>query len=86
MGQTLQVIGQKYTDATSSEINLMTESLFGSLFSVTLGFEELSYNLLIGGTLIIVSILVMEINIRQIVFQKNGVTLGKTNAHFSFIV
>lgn len=48
----------------------MTESLFGSLFSVTLGFEELSYNLLIGGTLIIVSILVMEINIRQIIFQK----------------
>lgn len=85
-GQTLQVIGQKYTDATSSEIILMTESLFGSLFSVTLGFEELSYNFLIGGTLIIVSILVMEINIRQIVFQKNGVTLGKTNAHFSFIV
>ncbi|MFT9005807.1 MAG: DMT family transporter [Liquorilactobacillus hordei] len=69
-GQTLQVIGQKYTDATSPGIILMTESLFGSLFSVTLGFEELSYNLLIGGTLIIVSILVMEINIRQIVFQK----------------
>lgn len=65
-GQTLQVIGQKYTDATSSGLILMTESLFGSLFSILLGFEMITKNLIIGGTLITISILIMEINITKI--------------------
>lgn len=61
-GQTLQVVGQKYTDATSSGLILMTESLFGSLFSVFLGFESLTNNLLIGGVLITFSIILMQLN------------------------
>jgi EamA-like transporter family. len=65
-GQTLQVLGQKFTDATSSGLILMTESLFGSLFSVYLGFEPLTNNLLIGGTLITVSIILMQLNISAI--------------------
>lgn len=78
-GQTLQVVGQKYTDATSSGLILMTESLFGSLFSVFLGFESLTSNLLIGGSLITLSILLMQINTHVIarVLKTSRINLSK---------
>lgn len=60
--QTMQIVGQKFTDATAAGLIMMTESMFGSLFSVSLGFEPFTTNLLIGGILIIISILIMQVN------------------------
>lgn len=60
--QTMQIVGQKFTDATAAGLIMMTESMFGSLFSVSLGFEPFTMNLLIGGILIIISILIMQID------------------------
>lgn len=76
--QLLQVIGQRNTDATSAGLILMTESLFGSLFSVVGGFEALTNNLLLGGLLIIVSILIVEINLRKIIFTRRKQFLFKS--------
>lgn len=65
IAQTLQVVGQSGTDATTSGLILMGESLFGSLFSVLLGMDKLTQNLLVGGSIIILSQLLMQVNIRR---------------------
>lgn len=41
---------------------MMTESLFSSLFSVLLGFDRLTWLLLIGGGLLVVANLISQIN------------------------
>lgn len=63
--QTLQVVGQRFTDATPAGIILMTESMFGSIFSVVFGFEPFTNDLLIGGVLIMIALLVMQLNFRN---------------------
>ncbi|WP_225048032.1 DMT family transporter [Lacticaseibacillus kribbianus] len=63
--QTLQVVGQRFTDPTPAGLILMTESLFGSLFSVALGFEPFTLNLLVGGALILLALLVMQLGFRR---------------------
>ncbi|WP_461225605.1 DMT family transporter [Lacticaseibacillus suihuaensis] len=63
--QTLQVVGQRHTDPTPAGLILMTESLFGSLFSVALGFEPFTLNLLIGGALILLALVVMQVGWRH---------------------
>ncbi|KRK98763.1 transport protein [Secundilactobacillus odoratitofui DSM 19909 = JCM 15043] len=63
--QTLQIVGQRYTDPVPAGVILMTESMFGSIFSVVLGFEPFTSNLLIGGSLIIVALLIMQLNFKQ---------------------
>ncbi|WP_176586590.1 EamA family transporter, partial [Priestia megaterium] len=37
--QTIQVLAQKHTSATSAALILMLEALFGSIFSIAFGFE-----------------------------------------------
>ncbi|WP_125702531.1 DMT family transporter [Lacticaseibacillus daqingensis] len=64
--QTLQLVGQRFTDPTPAGLILMTESLFGSVFSVVLGFEPFTTNLLIGGTLIVVALLTMQVGLRHL--------------------
>ncbi|KRL05181.1 DMT family transporter [Liquorilactobacillus oeni] len=78
--QTLQVIGQKYTDSTSAGLILMTESLFASFFSVILGFEQLTHNLLLGGILIVAAIFIMEFNPHQLFFLKKRKKLSHLKA------
>lgn len=63
--QTLQIVGQRYTDPVPAGVILMTESMFGSIFSVVLGFEPFTSNLLIGGSLIVVALLIMQLNFKQ---------------------
>lgn len=63
--QTLQVVGQRFTDPTPAGIILMTESMFGSIFSVLFGFEHFTTNLLIGGSLIIIALLIMQLDFRK---------------------
>lgn len=60
--QSLQIIGQRFTDPTPAGLILMTESMFGSLFSVALGFEPFTVHLLLGGVLIIIAILIMQLD------------------------
>lgn len=69
--QTMQIVGQKFTDPTPAGLILMTESMFGSFFSVLFGFESFTEHLLIGGVLIVVAILIMQLNLRQLLFRKN---------------
>ena len=38
------------------------EGLLGSIFSVLLGYEPLTVNLVVGGAIIFLSLLVMEVN------------------------
>lgn len=64
--QTLQVLGQRFTDPTPAGLILMLESVFGSVFSVAFGFEPFTYNLLIGGALIIVALLIMQVGLRRL--------------------
>ncbi|GAX02125.1 DMT family transporter [Secundilactobacillus silagei] len=60
--QTLQIIGQRFTDPTPAGLILMTESMFGSIFSVVLGFEPFTMHLLLGGVLIVIAILIMQLD------------------------
>ncbi len=56
----LQTVGQKYVVASKAALIIATESLFASILSVLLGFESVSIQLLIGGSLIMGSILITE--------------------------
>lgn len=56
----LQSFGQKYTPASTAALFFSLESVFGIAFSVLAGVELLSTNLLIGGMLIVLSIVISE--------------------------
>ena len=57
----LQTLAQKHTTPSQAGVLLSTEGLFGSLFSVLLGMEVLTVNLVVGGLIIMASILLMEL-------------------------
>lgn len=63
--QSLQLIGQKFTDPTPAGLIMMTESVFGSIFSVAFGFEAFTTNLLLGGVLILMAIVLMQVDFRK---------------------
>ncbi len=63
VGQTLQVISQRFTDSISAGLILMLESVFASIFSVALGVEPLSSDLLFGGGLIFLSLLISQFSL-----------------------
>lgn len=56
----LQTYGQKHTATGKSAIILSLESLFGSLFSVLLGLEPITASLIIGGVIILTSVILAE--------------------------
>lgn len=56
----LQNVGQKYVSSSSAAIILSLEALFGVLFSVIFGYENLSVKLVIGFTLIFFAIITSE--------------------------
>ncbi|MGI5874927.1 MAG: DMT family transporter [Bacillota bacterium] len=56
----LQTFGQKRTETSKSAILLSFESLFGAAFSVLLGLEPLTVHLLIGGSVVFLSVLWLE--------------------------
>lgn len=58
--QTFQVIAQQHTTATSAGLIMMLESVFGSLFSVIFGFEPLTFNMVAGGAIILVGLVITE--------------------------
>ena len=57
----LQTLAQKHTTPAQAGVLLSTEGLFGSVFSVLLGMEALTVNLVTGGLIIMASILLMEL-------------------------
>ncbi|MFI3114535.1 MAG: DMT family transporter [Clostridia bacterium] len=58
----LQTTAQKFTTASKAGLFLGLEGLFGSVFSVMLGMDKLTTNLFLGGTIIIASVILSEIN------------------------
>ncbi len=73
--QSAQMIGQKYTTANQSAIILSLEAVFGMLFSVVMGVEELSIMLGIGFAVVFVAIMISEINLDNVsVLKKRALT------------
>ncbi|AHF06556.1 DMT family transporter [Desulfitobacterium metallireducens] len=66
VAQTLQVIAQKHTSATTAGLIMMLEGLFGSLFSVAFRFEPFTSSMAVGGTIIMLALILMEVNIEQL--------------------
>ena len=56
----LQSVGQKLTPPSQSAILLSLESVFGVLFSVIMGAEDLTLALVCGFALIVLSVIVSE--------------------------
>lgn len=56
----LQNVGQKYVSSSSAAIILSLEALFGVLFSVIFGYENLSVKLVVGFALIFFAIITSE--------------------------
>lgn len=71
LAQSLQVAAQKYVNPSTASLVLMFESVFGSLFSILFGFEKFTLNLLIGGSLIVASLVVSEIDFKTMKKQKS---------------
>jgi drug/metabolite transporter (DMT)-like permease len=65
VAQTGQVIAQQNTTATSAALILTLEAVFGSIFSVIFGFDRLTLSLFIGGSLIMLSLVISEIRFPQ---------------------
>lgn len=57
----LQTLAQQYVTPTKASLILSMESVFGTMFSILLGYETLKLNMVIGGLLILASILFVEI-------------------------
>ena len=64
-----QTYAQKHTSPARAAIILGTEGLLGSIFSVLMGYEQVTVNLVAGGLIIFFSLLVMEVDPRS-VFQR----------------
>lgn len=50
-------------DSAKAAIILATESLFGTIFSVVLGYDKLTVNMVIGGVIILTSIIMTEVKL-----------------------
>lgn len=62
----LQTWAQKYASPTKTGILLSTEGLFGTLFSVLLGFEKATVPMVVGGLIIFASVVLMELPERKV--------------------
>ena len=72
MAQSLQVAAQKYVNPSTASLVLMFESVFGSIFSIMFGFEQFTFNLLIGGSLIVASLVVSEVDFKTLKKKKQN--------------
>lgn len=61
----LQTWAQKITTASKAAIIMSAESLFGPLFSIALGFELFRINIVIGGAIILASVILSEIDFKK---------------------
>ena len=56
-----QVLGQRRVDPSRAAIIMSTESVFTCIISVILGFDALSLNLILGGIIIVIAIVISEL-------------------------
>lgn len=61
IAQSLQIVAQRYLSASTACLILMLEGVFGSIFSVMFGYEPFTTNLLLGGGLIVCSLILSEL-------------------------
>jgi len=66
VAQSLQIVAQRYVSPSTASLVFMFESVFGSIFSIMFGFESFTFNLLIGGSLIVVSLVVSEVDFKSL--------------------
>lgn len=66
----LQTTAQQHVDSSKAAIILATESLFGTIFSVALGYDRLTINMVVGGMIILASIILPELQISKKVEKK----------------
>ena len=71
LAQSMQVASQKYVNPSTASLVLMFESVFGSIFSILFGFEKFTLNLLIGGLLIVTSLVISEVDFKAAVKNKS---------------
>ncbi|WP_100489357.1 DMT family transporter [Sporolactobacillus pectinivorans] len=76
VGQTLQVLAQKHTAATTAGLIMMLEGVFGSVFSIAFGFDRFTVNLFWGGTLITLSLILMETDFQQLLTKAHSRSKG----------
>ncbi|NMP36679.1 MAG: DMT family transporter [Clostridiales bacterium] len=60
----LQTFAQKVIPAGPSAVVLCTESLWCSVLSVLLGYEAVTLNMVLGGAIILISIVMLEVKIK----------------------
>ena len=65
LAQSLQVAAQKHVNPSTASLVLMFESVFGSIFSIMFGFETFTLSLLVGGSLIVASLVVSEVDLKS---------------------
>ncbi len=58
----LQTISQRHVSSSKAAIIMGTEALFGSLFSVIMGYDALTVNMMLGGGVIMVALILTEYN------------------------
>ena len=63
VAQSMQIVAQRYLSASTACLILMLEGVFGSVFSVLLGYEPFTVNLLLGGGLIVCSLILSEVQV-----------------------
>lgn len=66
----IQTAAQKHLPPSRVAVIIATESLFASMLSVALGFESIKPNLLFGGLLILLAVMIVETDL--ISFKKGG--------------
>ncbi len=77
----LQTVAQKYTSASSASLILSMEALFATIFSFLLLHESISFFMIIGGALILSSIVLVEY--RKPVGIRQGMTKDKQTACYT---
>lgn len=63
VAQSMQIVAQRYLSASTACLILMLEGVFGSVFSVLFGYEPFTVNLLLGGGLIVCSLILSEVQV-----------------------
>lgn len=61
----LQTISQEHVSSTKASLILSLESVFGTMFSILLGYEVLKINMVLGGLMILASIIFVEVQFKK---------------------
>lgn len=65
IAQTLQIVAQKHLTASTASLIMVLEGVFGSIFSIMFGFEPFTFSLLLGGSFILASLVISEVQFKK---------------------